>query len=204
MNFIFDFDGTVANDFHVVLEIANELGAGMGLHVDPKQIDQYRKMSSLQVIRHFKVPIWRLPKLLKQGMKEFEQHIPDIDTFQGLPAALAALKKRGDTLYMLTSNSKENVDKFLHLRGLSEYFDYVYTGSSLFGKGAHLKRIVREHQLSRSETVYVGDETRDIQAAKRAALRIVSVAWGFNHEEILKKYHPTFLIHKPSELLEVQ
>jgi len=202
-NFIFDFDGTIADSLHVVIDVANDIGGRIGLHVDPDQVDDYRKMSSLQVVRHFKLPVWRLPKLMKQGMREFEQRIPSIDTFPGLPEALAALQQRGDKLFMLTSNSDENVREFLRLRKLDGYFTGIYTDSSLFGKASHLKRIVREQGLVKHDTVYVGDETRDIQAARRATLKVVSVAWGFNHESILKKYRPTYLIHKPAELLKL-
>jgi len=203
MNFIFDFDGTIADSFHVVLEVANSIGAGMGLHIDPAEADTFRKMSSLQVIRHFKIPLWRLPRMLKQGTRQFDAHIPDIQTFKGLPEALAALHERGDKLFMLTSNTDENVRKFLKLRQLDGYFTEIYTGANLFGKTAPLRRIVRDQKLLKRDTVYVGDETRDIQAAKRARLKVVSVAWGFNHESILKKYHPTYLIHEPKELLEL-
>jgi phosphoglycolate phosphatase len=204
MNFIFDFDGTIADSFSAVLDIASDIGADMGLQIDKSKVDDYRKMSSLQVIRHFRIPLWKLPRLLKEGMREFKNRVPDIQTFTGLPQALAALQKRGDSLYMLTSNNAKNVDAFLKQTHMAGHFTHIYTGSSLFGKAAHLKRIVREQGLVRSETLYVGDETRDIQAAKRAGLRVASVTWGFNHETVLLKYHPTYLIHKPSDLLDIK
>jgi phosphoglycolate phosphatase len=203
MNYIFDFDGTVADSLDAVIDIANEIGAGMGLHVDKDEVDTYRKMSSIQVVRHFRIPLWRLPRLLTKGMRLFKDRIPSIKTFPGLPATLADMQQRGDRLYMLTSNNDKNVREFLEARGIARYFDRVYTGSSLFGKAGHLKRIMRELKLKPDNTVYIGDETRDIQAAKKAGLRIVSVTWGFNHVSILEQYDPDYLIDKPAELLNV-
>ena len=49
----------------------------------------------------------------------------------------------------------------------------------------------------------MGDETRDVEAAKKANIKVVAVTWGFNSPEALAKENPDFLINHPSELLEV-
>ena len=57
--------------------------------------------------------------------------------------------------------------------------------------------------LKNKEIVYVADETRDIEAAKKAKVRIISVTWGFNSREILKKQNPDFLVDRPEEILRI-
>jgi phosphoglycolate phosphatase len=48
--------------------------------------------------------------------------------------------------------------------------------------------------------MYIGDEVRDIDAAKKAEVAAVSVTWGYNTEEVLTKNNPKIIIKTPSEL----
>jgi len=49
----------------------------------------------------------------------------------------------------------------------------------------------------------VGDEIRDITAARKAGMDIASVAWGYNTVESLKSHKPDYLIYEPSQLIEI-
>ena len=62
---------------------------------------------------------------------------------------------------------------------------------------------MKDYGLKRRETVYVGDETRDVQAARFALIKVVSVTWGFNTKEILRKQRPYYLIDEPKQLLNL-
>ncbi|HLB58081.1 MAG TPA: HAD hydrolase-like protein, partial [Gammaproteobacteria bacterium] len=53
------------------------------------------------------------------------------------------------------------------------------------------------------ETFYIGDETRDIQAAKKNHIYSIAVTWGFNNKKVLAAEKPDFLIDNPKELLAV-
>ena len=49
--------------------------------------------------------------------------------------------------------------------------------------------------------IYVGDETRDIEATKRAKIPVIAVRWGFNSREILLTLKPNKIADTPSELM---
>ena len=66
-----------------------------------------------------------------------------------------------------------------------------------------INNVLRQKQIKTQEVIYVGDETRDIEASKKANVKICSVTWGFNSEEALAKENPDFLIHHPRELVEI-
>jgi phosphoglycolate phosphatase len=51
--------------------------------------------------------------------------------------------------------------------------------------------------------IYVGDETRDIEAARKIQIQVIAVSWGFNSREVLAEQKPDFLISHPSQLIEV-
>ncbi|MEO1184701.1 MAG: HAD hydrolase-like protein, partial [Cyanobacteria bacterium J06636_27] len=74
---------------------------------------------------------------------------------------------------------------------------------TIFGKTTIINNVLKQKQIKTQEVIYVGDETRDIEASKKAQIKICSVTWGFNSEEALAKEHPDFLIHHPRELVEV-
>jgi phosphoglycolate phosphatase len=108
------------------------------------------------------------------------------------------LNKRGYRLGILTSNSSNNVKSFLRRNNL-EYFDFIHSESNLFGKDKVLKRLkVRLNNL-----VYVGDETRDVEAGKKCGVKVVAVTWGLSTKEPLFKSRPDWLISDPNELLTI-
>jgi phosphoglycolate phosphatase len=63
--------------------------------------------------------------------------------------------------------------------------------------------VIKQRQIKPETVIYVGDETRDIEAAKKANVQVIAVSWGFNSPEALARENPNFLIDHPWELLEV-
>jgi phosphoglycolate phosphatase-like HAD superfamily hydrolase len=51
--------------------------------------------------------------------------------------------------------------------------------------------------------MYIGDETRDISAAKKINIKMIAVAWGFNSFSVLNQYHPDFLVDHPRDVLNI-
>jgi len=201
--FIFDFDGTLADSFNDVIAVFNELAKGYNLsEIKPEDIPKLKNISSRGILKKFNFPAWRLPFLLKKGRRLFNARISGINLFPGIKETLAELKSRGCTLGILSSNSEENIKIFLD-RNQANLFDFVYTASNLFGKDKALKKIIRKHQYNVADVIYVGDETRDIEAAKKCGIKIISVSWGFNSREILEKHSPDYLIDSPKELLKI-
>lgn len=41
-----------------------------------------------------------------------------------------------------------------------------------------LKKVINHYQMNHSQTFYVGDETRDIEAEKKANIYSIAVIWG--------------------------
>ena len=51
--------------------------------------------------------------------------------------------------------------------------------------------------------IYIGDETRDIEAAHDAKIKIIAVTWGLNSRQILTKYKPEWLVNAPDDVITV-
>ena len=50
--------------------------------------------------------------------------------------------------------------------------------------------------------IYIGDETRDMEAARKSKVRAIAVCWGANNREAMITEGPALCIEEPSELVE--
>jgi phosphoglycolate phosphatase-like HAD superfamily hydrolase len=201
---IFDFDGTVADSFNTLVKITNNLAAEFGyLSATPEEIAKIKDLTTRQIIQQSGVPIYKLPFLLRKVIAELNNQIHALYPIAGMQTALFELKKQGNKLGIITSNNRENVQVFLENNGLLNLFDFIYCGTSIFGKSRVINNFLRQANLQPEEIIYVGDETRDIEAAKKSNIKVIAVTWGFNSRNILKQQNPDFLIEHPQQLIEV-
>jgi len=198
---IFDFDGTIAESFEAVLKIIRSISKDYGIDkITDRDIRGFKERGIKQSIKDLKIPLVKIATINKRIKAIFNKDIANLNSFPGLKEALLELKKRGYGLGILTSNSQDNVEKFLRSNDL-DFFEFIYSDSSLFGKDKVLKKLLKERNIKSEQVVYFGDEIRDIQAALRLNIKIVAVSWGFNSKKALEKYKPTYLIERPSEIL---
>lgn len=202
--FIFDFDGTIADSLTTLVKIANELADEFGYDlVTENDIIRLSNLSSRDVLLQSPVAPYKIPFLLRRIKKELNQHIANLKPFVGIKEALIYLKTQQFKLGIVTSNTEDNVIKFLENNQLEYYFDFIYSSHSIFGKNKVINKLIQKHQLLIDEIVYVGDETRDIEAAKKSKIKVIAVSWGFNSTDILAQYQPDFLISTPHQLTEI-
>lgn len=201
---IFDFDGTIADTYNTFVEIVNELSGEFGYKpVTSEDLERLKKLSSIEIIKQSEISLIQIPFLLKRVKSKLIPQIGTLKTFSGLKTCLYQLLKQGYTLGILTSNDQDNVKQFLEKNNLPTVFDFIYSGTSLFGKHKIINQIMKQYNLNREEIIYVGDETRDISAAKASQIKIIAVGWGFNSAEVLAQYQPDALINHPDELIQV-
>ncbi|MBW4487987.1 MAG: HAD-IA family hydrolase [Trichocoleus desertorum ATA4-8-CV12] len=201
---IFDFDGTLADTLQAIVAITNRLALEFGYKtVNSEEVKKLQNLSSQEIIRYSKIPILKLPFLLRRVKNELKQEIHHLQPIHGIEEALLALKQDGHQLGIVTSNAEANVLTFLQHHGLHELFEFVHSGTSLFGKNKVLSRLLSQKQINPDAVLYVGDETRDIEAAKQVKIKSVAVSWGFNSRQALARQNPDFLIGQPHELLAI-
>jgi phosphoglycolate phosphatase len=201
---IFDFDGTIADSFEVVLNITNQLASEFGYAAaQPEDIPHLKNLSSREIIKQSKVAPFKIPFLVRRLRGELNHQIHHLQPIAGIKPALFALQHQGYKLGIVTSNSTENVVAFLKMQGLEAVFSFIGSGLALFGKGRIIQRLLKHHHLNPADVLYVGDETRDIEAAHKIGIKVIAVSWGYNSSPVLAAEQPDFLIHHPEELLQV-
>lgn len=200
---IFDFDGTIADTYQVVIKIVNSLSGEFGYQpLDDKTQKLLRNLSSKEIIKKSGISLFKLPFLAKRVQLELGNYIQDIDSFEGIADVLRSLKQQNYHLGIVTSNVQENVEIFLKRQNLSGVFDFVFASTTIFGKHRIINRAVKNLQLSKKNVVYVGDETRDIRSARKSGVGIISVDWGFHSSQLLNQHYPDALATAPSDILD--
>jgi phosphoglycolate phosphatase len=201
---IFDFDGTIADTVDALVTIANRLALEFGyVPINSQELVLLRNLTAREIIKYSGVSLFKIPFMVIKVKGELKHKIPELTPIEGINAALIELHNQGYHLGIITSNSQENVNQFLKFHNLDYLFDFIYSGVTIFGKSTIINNVLRQKQFKPEVVIYVGDETRDVESAKKANIKVVAVSWGFNSSEALGKQNPDFLIHHPCELLAV-
>ena len=200
-NIIFDMDGTLADSIPILIEVMNDL------KIIQRTLtrDDYERAKNLPIkaiLKELGVPLWRAPGILVKGRAALTKRINEVPFFTGMDTAVEILAK-DHQLFVMSSNSLVNVQKFLDIHGIRDYFEEVYGGVGIFGKARMLRKIIEDHGLEKADTYYIGDEIRDVEAAKKAGVNSIAVTWGFNGEELLETYSPNHIAHTPEELQKI-
>lgn len=199
-NYIFDFDGTIADSLPAFIAVFNKLARGNENPLTPEEIEHFRGLSSRRAIRQAGVRWWQIPRIIIEGSGDFHALAGTLQPFDGITEVIKTLYLRGDRLFIVTSNSRDSVDMFLINHNLDGFFVDIATNASIFGKARYIRGLMKRNKIKRKDSIYIGDETRDVRAARLARIKIASVTWGFNNEKILKKQRPTYLLDKPSQI----
>ncbi len=129
--------------------------------------------------------------------------ITSLASFATLPEVLTELSYLNCSMGIVTSNTTENVTLWLEQHKLCHLFDYIHNESSCFGKKNIIKNLIKRNKMDKSKTIYIGDETRDIDAANQCDISSIAVLWGFNSELALKKSNPNIIVKTPNDMLTI-
>lgn len=199
---IFDFDGTIADSFDYVASFL-ERHVRRGRALTPEEKETLRGMTMHQMARHLGCPNWKLPLLFIIGRRAMGRAIYDVPLFIGMGKVIEQLHAEGHELMIVSSNNSRNIRKFLHQHHLYKYFTDIYGGAGFFGKRRAIRSILWRNRLKPHDGIYVGDESRDVEAAKAAGIRVIAVSWGFDQADILASHDPTAMAHNPRDIVDI-
>ena len=199
-NYIFDFDGTIADNFFVVVKVVTELNLRYKL-IPPETLDfdKLRGSSTKDLLTQLKLPKLKYFYILFLLLTKLGKGTQKASVVKDMYETLDELKGRGCLLGIVTSSRKKFVEAFLKSHGIS-CFDFIDSSIHLFGKDKVLNKLIKKYELDPKETVYIGDEVRDIEAAKAAGMTTCAVTWGYNNEKILREAAPDFVVHTAKEI----
>ena len=187
---IFDLDGTLADSFPWFLRVVNDVARQHGFRqVAPDDIEMLRRAGSREILKQMEVPLWKLPKIATHMRKLKQAHIRDIPLFTGVTDMLALLAQSGVRLALVSSDNENNARLQLGAEATSLFTDFD-CGASLFGKAGKFKRVLKRAGVPPHLAIAIGDEIRDLEAARAAGIAFGAVSWGYADPAALQALKP--------------
>lgn len=204
MLILFDFDGTIADTFELAIGVMNNIAPKYRLPIlTPENRDEFRNKGLHGLVREYKIDWWKLIRLVATAKRQMREVIHQATPFEEALEHLKSLSDSGIKLGIMTSNSAENIDAFLSRHGLGKLFSIKTTDVGLFSKGRAIRSLCKKHHLAPGELILVGDEVRDVLAARQAGVPSLAVTWGFQSAEALAAANPTWIAKSWAELRSV-
>jgi phosphoglycolate phosphatase len=187
---LFDFDGTLADSLPWFLQIANQAADRFSFkRVEEHDIDMLRGYSARQVMRHLGVRWWKLPLIGRHVRRLSAAQIDQVALFDGVSAMLHQLARSNLTLAVVTSNTEANVRRVLGPTNAA-LIRYYECSAPMFGKHTRFRNVMRQSGVAPHEALCIGDELRDLEAARRAGLPFGAVAWGYTKLDAFAPHAP--------------
>lgn len=200
---IFDFDGTLADSFPFFASVFNLLADTHDFRrIQSCEAQALRQLTPRQLMRHVGLPAWKLPLVSKSFIAMMKQNAAGIALFEGVGEALRHLADNGVCLSIVSSNSRENIDRVLG-PDIAKLIRHVECGMSIFGKQARIQRLMRKADVAGNEAIYIGDQTTDMEAARKAGVACGAVSWGYGAIESLRMHAPEEEFDRVADLMRL-
>ena len=188
---IFDFDGVLCDTFSLALKICKK--------IDPKfNQEKLKSMFDGNFFKEIKYgfKLERKRKLLKE--LEFEEY-ENLKLDKTVKSELEKLSKEFD-LFIATSNSNKNLDKFFKNSSFQNKFKKIYTIENSKSKAHNFKSLFKEFNLKPQDCVFITDTLGDILEANKVKLKTIAATFGYHEKERLQKGQPSKIISSFKEI----
>ena len=196
---IFDLDGTLADSFPWFLRNVNDVADRFGFRrIENGDIESLRHAGSREILRRLEVPLWKLPGIARHMRRMKAAHLDDIPLFPGAEAMLRAFAMAGLRWRWSAPTTRLNARR--QLGEAAQLFSHFDCGASLFGKAAKFRRVVKRAGVDPAQAISIGDEVRDIEAARAAGIACGAVMWGYAAPNALRALKPDLVFERIEDI----
>jgi 2-phosphoglycolate phosphatase len=186
---LFDLDGTLADTAPDLAAALNRLRADQGLQ--PLALERVRPFASAGARGLVHVGFGIKPgdgeyASLREAFLEYYAERTCVETrlFPGIEELLEEFARRSIAWGVVTNKATRFTERILSALGLAPAC--VVCGDTtphLKPHAAPMLYAAEQLALPAKDCLYLGDDLRDIQAARAAGMRAVAVEWGYHHPE---------------------
>ena len=197
---VLDFDGTLADSFDWFCSVLNGVADRYRFRrVEAHEVEDLRRQGARAIVAHLGIPRWKLPLIARHMHALAARDAAQIALFPGVPDMLAALAEAGVPLAILSSNRAETVRRVLRPDNAARIDAYA-CGASIFGKARRLRALLARRGVAPERALCIGDEIRDLEAARALGCPFGAVAWGYTDPQTLAALGPEHLFAEPGEI----
>ncbi|MEO2174532.1 MAG: HAD family hydrolase [bacterium] len=201
---IWDWNGTLLDDVHLALRIANDIFAENGVARITRE--HYTRIFDFPVKEYYEraglfLSDSQYEEISERFCDEFEADLATVRLFPSVQAVLSAVGQSGLQQYILSGTEHPRLARMLDSFEISGHFD-GFKGMSdglAHGKITAACELLNEFELEAAGTVVVGDTSHDHGVAQAMGLDCLLLATGHQSFERLSKLDcPVF--HSLAEL----
>lgn len=199
-NVIFDWSGTISDDFGILYEIVMELFDKKGAV----------RISRETFLRSYSLPYMiSINQFIDIGKDEWDSMFREAWHKKGFPkpfpeaeGTLDWLKSKGILMAVLTSHPESFIRREMRKYfGEKEFFKEVFADA--YDKKDAIHGALQKLGFPPEETIFVGDTVHDIETGKHAGVVTAAVLSGYNTEEQLRAAEPDIILKTVAELKRV-
>ena len=206
---IFDLDGTLLNTIADLAVATNEALKAMGYPTHSEEVIQTFVGNGVSKLLERSMPEEKrteenIALVRRHFMAYYDQHNADLSTpYPGIADMLSRLQEAGVMLAVASNKYQSATEKLI-----ARYFPHINFVCVLGQRqGIPVKpspdivlEIMEKANVSRSDTLYVGDSGVDMQTAINAGIDSVAVSWGFRPRAELETFRALAIIDKAEYL----
>ena len=209
---IFDLDGTLLNTVEDLGNATNYALEQCGFPIHP--IDEYYQMVGRGIYNLFRAAIPseyatedNVQRMASYFIPYYDEHKCDFTRpYDGILQMLKIITGRGVRLAIASNKYQDGAEKLV--RHFFGEYDFVKIlgqreGQPIKPDPAIVNQVLEKvPDITKDETVYVGDSNVDMQTGANACVRTIGVTWGFRSRAELAAYNPSALVDTPAELAD--
>jgi phosphoglycolate phosphatase len=198
---IFDMDGTLADSFPWFISVLNAVADKYRFRrVAPHEVETLRGLDSRQILEWLGVPLWKVPRIARHMRALKTQRLHEIALFPGVDRLLAALAAREIMLAIVSSDTEDNVRRVLGPHNAQRISHYA-CASTMFGKPRKFRAVLKRSAIPPAQTIAIGDETRDAEAARAVGAAFGAVSWGYASAAALQAHAPAVVFNSFDDIV---
>jgi HAD superfamily hydrolase (TIGR01549 family) len=202
---IFDLDGTLVDNMELIVRSVNfAVKDILGKQFSRKELHS-RFGRTLEQILADLVPARDRENAVHSYHAYYREHFKELaSVYEGIPALIGQLENAKIGMAIYTGSDGRMTKTTLELSGLQEFFPIVVTADDVSEAKPDPEGLIRVLELlrgTRERSMYLGDAVRDIEAAKRAAMRSAAALWGSGDPAVLRRCGPDFAFETPLDAL---
>ncbi|WP_186646814.1 HAD hydrolase-like protein [Fluviispira vulneris] len=198
---VFDFDGVIADSRMAIFEAFKEISIRKKMPLITS--DEIFNLSIKQILSKYKIRWYQIPHYLNLSRQIIFLNRDLITLDQQIIKMFENINFENIKFVILSSNSNNLINEFVQKNLPDIKFTEVIGGVSLFGKSRKIKQLAKRYSKNKNDFIYIGDEVRDIIAARRAAIKSVAVLWGKESEKLLTQEKPNYIAKSGYDLAQI-
>lgn len=207
---IFDLDGTLLNTLEDLTDSGNYILSKYGFPQHSLNAYRFFVGNGIRKLVERILPEDKRDEAFVEDVRRefvhyYNQHKADKTApYKGIIELLENIQNKNIKIAVASNKAHEMMDKIIQFYFPTIHFDAIFgqrQGIQPKPDPTIVFDILKTTNASKSETLYVGDTSVDMQTAKNADLKSIGVLWGFRTEEELRTAGADYIISSPNELL---